>query len=492
VTRHTSDRWLRLGGRLLPPVYRAEILTDLVEERDAMRAQGRGRVATTLWMLGHLGRSAVASRRQSARGRRSPLRGVAVGRELRQAARSLRKAPWYAVTIVAVTALSMALATTVFAVVDGVLFKPLPYPNPEELYVVSARYDETVEPSGRGVETIAVDELAAWSAHVPDAAFTGYSSTSVPFPDGTHARAAVVHQSFFDVFGVRVLMGGFREEHFAADMPVRPIVISHRLWQDRFGGDVNVLGTIVEPFAPWFTPSQVVGVLAPGGFVPPWPGSSAVAERRDDRIDALIPLGGDFGRPSVRDLIAFARVPAGRFVETETQLRNAVRAAYESAPALPSTLSRLQRRSRAAFESVDFVPLSEYTSARERPALALVFGTVMSLVCLVLLNAGALSVARAHQRVRDLSLRRALGARTRDLIRHALAEQGILAGPGKPGGSGAGPQGELRPGVSARAPHPHPSSSFRTLPVSAGAVYGFPRNATPSSSTPWRRIASSV
>ena len=57
--------------------------------------------------------------------------------ELRQALRSLRRSPFYCVTVVGVTALGMALTTTVFAVVDGVMFKPLPYANGSEVFGLS-------------------------------------------------------------------------------------------------------------------------------------------------------------------------------------------------------------------------------------------------------------------------------------------------------------------------------------------------------------------
>jgi hypothetical protein len=384
---------MRIGGRLLPPAYRAEILTDLVEEGDAMRAQGHGRIATTMWMLGHLVRSAFASRlrRRTLPGTPGPGRwgGAGFGRELRQAARSLRKAPWYAATIVLVTALSMALATTVFAIVDGVLFKPLPYPNPDEVYVVRGVRTPDGPTTGGRVETVSAAELAVWSEMLPGAPLTGFSYRGYRLPDGTNVHAVAVDRRFFDVFGVRLLMGGFRHEHYGVGQPIQPVIISHRLWQQKLGGDPAVLGRVV----PWRRPPlQIVGVLAPEGFVPPYQRDSAASARRSNRIDLVMPLAD----PSTagNEMVAFTRVSGDRLA--------------------------------AATTAFDLMPLTDYTSARERPALALAFGTVMSLVCLVLLNAGALSAARAQQRIRDLSLRRALGARTRDLLRHELAEQGIL------------------------------------------------------------------
>jgi putative ABC transport system permease protein len=430
-------RWMRAASRVLAPRYRSEILADLAEERESMRAKGHGRIASAMWMLGHLGRSAFASRvrhRVPPSGQMSPRDnrgGPSLGRELRQAARSLRKTPWYAGTIIAVTALSMALATTIFAIVDGVLFKPLPYPNPDELYAVSGVLDEASPVTGRRVRMVSQNEVTAWSDMLTDTPVTGLLYSGIGLPDGTFAYGVAVDRSFFEVFGVRLLMGGFRDEHYGVKPPIWPVIISHRLWQEKFGGDPAVLGTML-PAGFLQPPVQIVGVLAPEGFVPPLPGSSPAASRRENRIDVVKTLTDPSS--SERAMVAFARVPTDRLAATQANFTRAVRAYRDASPPLPADLSPEARQFQTPYDDVAFVPLREYTSARERPAFAVAFGSVMSLVCLVLLNAGALSAARAHQRLRELSLRRALGARTRDLLRHALAEQSILVALGAAAG----------------------------------------------------------
>jgi predicted permease len=214
------------------------------------------------------------------------------------------------------------------------------------------------------------------------------------------------------------------------------VIISHRLWQEKFHGDPAVIGRIL-PRGTLQPPVEIVGVLAPEGFVPPLPGDSPASARRQNRIDIVKTL---IDMPSSeRAMVAFARVPRERMEATRVNFRRAVRAYRDAAPPLPADLPPESRRFRAAYDDVSFMPLLEYTSARERPAFAMAFASVMSLVCLVLLNAGALSAARAHQRLRELSLRRALGARTRDLLRHALAELGILVALGAAAGVIASP-----------------------------------------------------
>jgi predicted permease len=355
------------------------------------------------------------------------LRAVSTAGEWRQAARSLRRTPVYAATVILVTALSMALASTVFAVVDGVLFKSLPYPNADELYVVSGRHDGGA-PLARGVAMTSPNEVAAWAAAAPGVTITTLGYTSVQLPDGTILNAVAADRSFFGVFGIRLLMGGFREEHYVGERPVTPVVISHRVWQERFNGDPGVVGRSVRPFSSRLRPFEIVGVMESEAFFPPLPAGPDGAARRPTRIDAVRPaftqaLGERSG-------LAFARIPIRQLAQAQAALGAAVAVFRAAAPAPRARLSPAARQYFLAYDRVDLIPLGAFVASRERPAFALAFGMAMSLVVLVLLNAGALAAARAQHRIRDLALRRALGARLGDLIRHALAEQVLLAGAG--------------------------------------------------------------
>jgi clan AA aspartic protease (TIGR02281 family) len=304
--------WIRVAAALLPARYRGEIVDDLVEERDTKIAAGRSRAAASIWLAGHVVRSAASSRR-TARERGSWRNAVTslmpFGRgwpgEWRQAVRALRRTPWYALTVIAVTTLGMALATTVFAVVDGVLFRSLPYPDASELYAVSGRFDAAARRSERFIEMASPNEIAAWAA-ATDVPVTGIGYTSVTLPDWSVARAAAVDRRFFDVFRVRLLLGGFSEDDYRSSLAeVMPIIISHRVWQTQFGGDPNVIGRTTPTM--YSRTYQIVGVMAEDGFVPPLPGSNSAAARRANRVDVLTPpfveaLGE-------RSSVGFARVP---------------------------------------------------------------------------------------------------------------------------------------------------------------------------------------
>ena len=438
--RWSSPRWVSALAWLIPKRYRAEIVGDLLDERDGMIATGRSSWTASVWLAAHVIRSAVASRRGwgSDRGQTGVRRGSNQGQtgvrpwfdpgltpiHWGQALRSLRRTPWYAATVITVTAWGMALATTVFAVVDGVLFRLLPYPDPDELYAVSGRFDGDLARPDRIAEMVSPNDVAAWAGAAADIAVTGIGYSSMSLPDGSYAFAAAIDRRFFDVFGVRLLLGGFQDDAYLREQPVMPVIISHRLWQTHFGGDPNVIGRTVPPQSASGRPYQIVGIMAADSFIPPVPRESASA-RRLSRVDILRPPYAE--ALAERMNVAFARVPADRREQLVAALDRAVSDVRAKAPPPRPGLTPAQRRVRAPFDRVDLVPLRDYVSSRERPVFAMAFGTVMCLVCLVLLNAGALAAARAQQRIRDLSLRRALGARTRDLLRHALAEQAVLS-----------------------------------------------------------------
>jgi len=437
--------WTRAMSQLIAARYRAEVVADLADERDQMRRAGRSSAYGAIWMAAHVSRSAVASRRRERRasevvgsGRPPRWPGSGAARELRHALRSLRRAPWYTATVIVVTALSMALASTVFALVDGVLFKPLPYPDPAELYAVSGRFDDGYR-SERGVELVSPLEVAEWSAVASDVPLTSLNYSSFSFGDGTRVGGVFAGPGFFEVFGVRLLAGGFTDEHYATELPVRPIVISHRLWQTRFDGDPGTLGRILPPTAGQ-PPHQIVGILARDAFVPPLPQAGAAARRRN-RIDVIRPpLRSPSGQlfPE-RSSLAFARIDTAALPASQAALNRAAEAYRATAPPMPEGMPAASRPFFQPYDRVELLPLRDLVSSRERPVLALAFGMAMSLVVLVLLNVGALAMARAQQRIRDLSLRRALGARARDLLRHALGEQALLFGGGAAAGLLASP-----------------------------------------------------
>ena len=176
--------------------------------------------------------------------------------ELKQSLRRLLGAPWYFATASAVIALSMALATTVFAVVDDVLFKTLPYERPEELFEVSGGYSEEVlaRPglsAARGSAlSLSLRDGNDFAAAVPEAKFAAFTSPR-PVSAGTLTDwspiVATVAQPFFDVLGIQPRFGRFDSGDFdAVEGGTTPVVITDRVWRVRFGGRQDISGHSVS------------------------------------------------------------------------------------------------------------------------------------------------------------------------------------------------------------------------------------------------------
>jgi predicted permease len=349
--------------------------------------------------------------RDAARSRRSrPARGFpwrTLMTDVRHALRSLRRAPWHAAGTTAVVALGVALAATVFALVDGVLFKPLPYRAPHEVFALRG--------TARGVDPIdtrsaSPREVREWRSAVPEIAI---SSSSTPLGYGTlgvingptvWSRAVDAH--FWDVVGRRPMIGDFAPSDFDADLPTKPAIISYALWQRLFGGDATVVGRRIE--AGRIT-LRVAGVL-PRDFVFPSMERQAVP----DILHPMV-LPPEAFQSGSRYLAVIARVPSG--VPHESVVPRLERAA-QSAGA-PEGRGR-------AFDAVTLTPLGEIMAMQERTSAALAFSAVALMVALVAVNVGGLIASRAQDRARESAARLALGATWVDLARLYLIEIGVL------------------------------------------------------------------
>ena len=192
--------------------------------------------------------------------------------DLRQTLRALRRAPWYSSTVIGVIAVGMALATTVFAVVDGVLFKPIELPASDRLFTVRVGFQGQAPPAGYQLVAVSSKDLQDWSAGTPGALFTGFSATRwVGFGPGVNAYDAgvvSVQPNVFDVLGVRPLIGGFEPGDFERDALMVPVIVTYPVWQGRFLGDPNILGRTVELDPVTHHGFRIVGVM-PRGFVFP-------------------------------------------------------------------------------------------------------------------------------------------------------------------------------------------------------------------------------
>jgi putative ABC transport system permease protein len=324
-------------------------------------------------------------------------------RDLRFALRTLLRAPVFAATVVLTLALGIGAATAIFSFVHGLLLRPLPFPDPERLVMVWQDMRAVGGPADEWFTPPDFVDLRDQGTTFSAVSGLGRSSVTLESGDGAERVAgSIVSPDYFTVTGVQPLLGrGFLPDE---DLDARVIVLTHGFWQRRFGGAADVLGSTVTLSGQPFT---IVGVMPPG-FVPPYQADAEFLRSRVWSAD------GPCGR-GCYSLRVLARVAPGVSVA--------------EAAAEAQTIAARIAAEHATNENVTFrvVPLhAELTQATRRPLLALL-GAVGFVLLIACVNIANLTLARNAQREREISIRTALGAGRRRLVRQLLTESVLLA-----------------------------------------------------------------
>jgi putative ABC transport system permease protein len=322
-------------------------------------------------------------------------------RDLRFGIRQLIKSPGFSLVAIVTLALGIGASSAIFSVVNGVLLRPLPYPEPDAL----VRVHEYLQQYGRF--SVAPANFLDWrSQNTVFESMAAYGNTSGTFAweDGPErVPGAVVSWDLFALLRVAPVVGG----SFSADQD-RPgadnvIVLSHGLWQRRFSGDPNVVGRAVTVNG---QPLTVLGVMPPDFYYP-----TRVAEFW--RPIAINPAdasrGGHF-------LGVIARIKTGTSVEQAGTEMTMI--AERLAVQYPAT---------NANESAEVVPLLEQVVGTIRPALLTLLGAVGILVLIACANVANLLLVRASVREKEVAIRAALGAGRQRIVIQMLSESLVLA-----------------------------------------------------------------
>jgi putative ABC transport system permease protein len=395
---------------------RHAVCGDLLEEYSLRHArQGRGRAE---WWLASEMRSVRHAYRE-ARPRVRPaerLRLLPPLQDWRHTLRSLRRAPWYLAATTAAIALGVGVASTVFAIVDGTLFKPLPYPQTDRLFAITNGWTTVHEPLR--MLPISPAELHEWAAAVPPGSVSAfYTARFATVGVHDYVASAEVDRNFFDVIGVHPVVGGFQDEDFSVDARVPPAIVSDGFWRQRLGATQSAIGRVLVDDAGQGI--RIVGVMPEGFVFPRGFGKTRAPQVLTPRVIESPPSRG-------RGLMAIVRLPPGMSErEFSDRLSAAGARAATAWPPPAATLTALARSRSRPYDLAGLQPLRAALMGDNTQYAWLVFIAATVLLLLACLNVSSLAIARVQDRRRGLLLRRALGASSFDLLR-VLALENLM------------------------------------------------------------------
>ncbi|HKW65192.1 MAG TPA: ABC transporter permease, partial [Candidatus Acidoferrum sp.] len=315
--------------------------------------------------------------------------------DIRFGLRMLRKSPGFTAVAVLTLALGIGANTAIFSVINGVLLRPLPYKDPQEIAVMK---DNESLPNVMDIQKQA-------SVFSLGGAINAQPMDYTSGPEPVQIRVGLVNSGFFEILGVPPMMGRIFSEREDVRGGPRAAVISYSFWQGYLGGDPQAVGRTLLFGGNSYA---VIGVM-PETFVPP-----------REHADVFLSLW-----------VADPNTAADRgvhFMHTYWRLKKGV--SLEQAQADIATIhNRLAEQFPAEEKErrIQLISLRESVVGDVRPALFVLFGAVGLVLLIACANFASLLIARGFARRQEMMIRSALGAGHGRLIRKLLTESTLLS-----------------------------------------------------------------
>lgn len=406
-----------LGGDRLQREVDEELETHVAMRAEELELSGLGAAAAREEALRRLGDAGRHRREMRAidesieRERRRMELFDTIRRETRHSLRSLGRAPLFTAVAVLTLGLGVGATTAVFVLLNSIVLRPLPYPDPDRLVQLWHAVPR-VGPEDRWGNAVAsyfhyadgnrsFEALGAYTTGMPSLSGDG---------EAERVAAAIVTPSVLEVLGIGTVQGRSFTEEEALPGAEPVVLLSHELWHARYGGDPSIIGRTIDVNA---QPATVLGIVEPGATLP----------SHDTRLWLALRLDRDARPVNSHFLGVFGRLRPG--VTVDMAQADLQRVANRFPELMPEAYSE------GFINTTGFHPLvttvrSEVLGRIDR-VLWMLLGAVSLVLLIACANVANLFMVRAETRRREQTVRAALGAERAHFAVHYLTESTLIA-----------------------------------------------------------------